>query len=284
MSLVGSTLDRAWNSMLQFFGQGAFSRVEIISIFIIIVVGILGGRIVSELIRRLLKMTALDDLAVKSNVQSLLRKLDYAGTLSDLIADLTKIFIYLLVAFAIFKVLGIESVLGYLDILLSFVPRVILALGILIVGFITSSHLGNITIKFFRAGPMSQIIDETEASYPAYRIVGRFVTFIGYIASILVALSVIGVNKQAITLLIGIFGLGLVSIFVISSRDLMKNVAVSFYFQLSNTFTAGEHLEIKDHEGEIVGITPLYTKIKDGSDVYYVPNTELIYNIVRHEK
>jgi hypothetical protein len=284
MSVVGRVLDRASDAMGEFFQYDWFAESEYLAVAIIIIVGILGGRIFSDILRNLLKMTSLDDIAVKANIQSLLRKLDYSGTLSDLIADLTKLFIYLLVVFAIANVLRLEFIGQQMEVFISFLPRLLLALAVILVGFIASSHFETITVKVFRAGHMSQIIDETDPAIPAYKVVGKFVRVVGYVASILAALSILGVNRTAINYLIAIFGIGLVAIFVISSRDLMANIATSLYFQLSRTYTTGEIIDFNGMKGEIVSITPLYTKVKDGSTVYRVPNLELVNNTVQEEK
>ncbi|MDY6771663.1 MAG: mechanosensitive ion channel [Candidatus Nanohaloarchaea archaeon] len=284
MAMIGQFLDQGWRVMTTFLEIEGFPRAEIVSILVIFVVGIIGGHLLSEVIRRILKMTALDDLAVKSGVQSLLRKLDYAGTLSDLIATTIRYLIYLLVVFAIFNLLGVEFLLTYVQMVMSYAPRALIALLVVIFGFVVSDHLQNITVKFFRAGPMSRMVDEAEAEYPAYRIVGQFVKLIGVVASLLAAFAILGLNQLAITMMISIFSLGLVAVFVLASWSVMKNVAVSFYFQLSKTFKAGETIEVDGHRGEIKHITPLYTKIGDGDSSYLIPNTHFLNHIVEHEK
>jgi len=283
MALVGELLDEAWSAMVAFLEVEGLPQAEIISIIVILVVGLIGGHIASEVIRRILKKTALDDLAVKSNVQSLLRHLDYSGTLSDLIAAIIRYTIYLLVVFAIFNLLGVEFLLDYADIVVGFAPRVVVALVVLILGFIIADHLQNITVTFFRAGPMSSMVDKSEAAYPAYRIVGQFVKLIGYLASLLAALVLLGVNRLAITLMIGVFSIGVVALFILASWGVMRNVAVSIYFQMSKTFAAGEWIEIDGCEGEIKHITPLYIKIEDEDGAHFVPNTYFLNHVIEHE-
>jgi small-conductance mechanosensitive channel len=283
MALVGEYLDQAWEAMVAFLEVEGLPQAEMVSIIVILVVGLIGGHIASEVIRRILKKTALDDLAVKANVQSLLRHMDYSGTVSDLIVAIIRYTIYLLVVFAIFNVLGVEFLLGYADTVIGFAPRIVVAIVVLILGFIISDHLQNITVTFFRAGPMSSMVDEAEAAYPAYRIVGQFVKLIGYLASLLASLALLGVNRLAITLMMGVFSIGVVALFILASWGVMKNVAVSIYFQMSKTFAAGEWIEIDGYEGEIKHITPLYVKIEDEDGAHFVPNTHFLNHVIEHE-
>ncbi|MDY6789054.1 MAG: mechanosensitive ion channel [Candidatus Nanohaloarchaea archaeon] len=284
MAAIGRLLDQAWNSLIGLFQTGGFTRTEVVSIAVIVVVGILGGRIASEIIRRLLKMTALDDISVKSNVQSFIRKIGYSGTVSDLISDLVRYFIYLLVLLAVFSLLGMEFFINNMKTILSVLPRVLIAVLALIFGFIVSSYLNSIIVKVFRAGPIAEEIDDSEPTIPVYRILGKFVKWVGYIASVLIFLSILGVNTIIMTMLIGILFLGLVAVFVISGKDLMRNFAISIHLQLSDELNAGDYIKIRGAEGKINKITPLYTKIKEGQEAYYIPNEELLRNILEHEK
>lgn len=283
MAQVGEILDSAWAAMSEYMQVSNLTQGEVTSAVIIIVVGLIGGRIVAQVVRRLLKMTALDDLAVKADIQQLLRKLDYSGSLSDLLADITKYIIYLFVLFALFTMLEVQFLSQQLQSLFTYLPRLFIALLAVIIGSIISSHVGSITMKIFRAGPMSQRIDESEASLPAYRLVGGGVKFIGYIATILIALAILGINRIVIYMLLAIFMTGLTVLVIIGMKDVVRNVAVSIYFQLSRTVSAGDTIETEECSGEIIRITPLYTVINDSGEHFYVPNTALISNTMRHE-
>lgn len=283
MAQLGEILDSAWVAMIDFFQISNVSQGELTSAVIILVVGIIGGRIIAHVVRRLLKMTALDDLAVKADIQQLLRKLDYSGTVSDLLADLTKYLIYLFVLFALFSILEVQLLRAQLQSVFAYVPRIFVAILAIIVGSIVSSHLGSITTKIFRAGPMLHMADESEASIPAYRVVGGAVKLVGYIATMLISFAILGLNRIVIYILIAIFVSGLTMLFIFGTRDIIRNVAISIYFQFSRTLSAGDEVELEEYSGEIVRITPLYTVIEDGDDRYFIPNTRLISNTMRHE-
>ena len=111
MAVVGQVLDEAWVSITGFFESSGFGQDVMIPVVILVVVGIIGGRIFSELLSRLLKMSGMDDLAVKADVQSVLRRFGYRGKFSDLFADIFRYFVYVVVGLAIFNLLGIESFL-----------------------------------------------------------------------------------------------------------------------------------------------------------------------------
>ncbi|MCJ7450563.1 MAG: mechanosensitive ion channel [Candidatus Nanohaloarchaeota archaeon QJJ-9] len=284
MSQIGAMLEQGWQSLVQYFELQNIPQADLVSVAVIVVVGIVGGRIISEVFQKLLKMTSLDELAVESDVQSLLRKLGYSGSFTDLVSDLIKYSIYALVIFTVFNYMGMSFVLQYMDILLQFVPRLLLALLVIIIGFRVSTHIEDVTVKLFRSGPMSDWLDDSEPSTPAYKIMGQLSKTVGYIATILVAMAVMGVRELVINLLIGIFSLGLVAVFIVSSKDILMNFAASIYFQASRSFASGENIEVGGYSGELIGITPLYTKLKDGETTYNIPNIELVRKPVEYEK
>ncbi len=278
---IGEALDGGWEALAELAGIQA-THPQLLEVTVILVVGFVGGHILSEVILRLLQMTSLDEIGVKSDIQRILRKLNYHGTLTNLIADTVRWGIYLLTIFAVFHQFEAQIITEYSELAMSWVRNVIQAMFIFIIGALLAERIGGIMVQVFRAGRITGLVDETNAEIPLYRVVGEAVKYLGYLITTIVVLSFLGVADTVIHILIAVLALGMTLAFLLAGRHLLTNIAISIYFQISHIFRGGEQVTIGDYTGEIIGIRPLYTKIRSHGQTYYVPNTTLISEIIEH--
>lgn len=284
MALVGQFLDSAWMSLMTFFRGEGFSTNILIPITILVVVGIIGGRIFSQLLSRLLKLTGIDDLAVKADVQKFLRRTGYKGSFSDLVADTFRYFVYLVVVLAIFNILGIQPFFSYLRSILEYFPKLALAISIVFMGLVFFSHAEDFIVGFYRREGLMNVIDGTEPTLPSYTIIAKFIKYLGIISVFVVAMAILGIDVVFLYILTAIITLGTVGMFIVGFSNIFKNIAVSIYLQHSRTFLSGRRINVEGQEGKLVHVTPLYTKIKKGSEYIYIPNTELLNKKVEYEE
>ncbi len=284
MTGVGQVLDSAWASLVSFFELGGFSRTEMISVFIIVVVGVIGGKVFSELISRVLEMSGADELAVKLDIQKFLRGVGYHGEFSKFVADLLKYFIYFIVFLAVFNVLGVESFMDYLQMIVGFLPNLALAFAIFFAGFVFFSHIEDLIIGFYRQEGILDVIDEMDPIIPSYKVAARFIKIFGIAVTLVIVSAVLGVNEVVLYIVTGGLVLTFVVIFGVSFYDVLRNLGVSLYLQHVHNFVTGREIKVDGVSGELVYITPVYTKIKTGKSYEYVPNTVLLKKILKYEE
>lgn len=280
---IGQTLDETWERLTTEFHPAEVADPQLFQVIVLLVVGFVGGRILSEVVSRLLSMTALDEMAVKSDLQSVLRTLNYRGKLSDFIADTMRWLIYVLTVLAVFNLFGTEIIRQYSGLAMSYASTVIFATFIIIVGTLISDRISNIVIQLYRTGKISRRVDESHAEIPLYQIIGRIVLYIGYILTVIITFQYIGLNSVIIHILVAVLSIGLVAAFVLATRRLFRNIMISMYFQASRMFRGGERMRIGEYEGTIENIRPLYTKITGEDGTYFIPNTKLISEVVEYE-
>ncbi len=284
MAFVGEVLDEAWKALMSFFELGGFSQVDLISIFILLVVGIVGGKVVSELLTRLMKMSGVDELAVKVDIQKFLRKVGFSGSFSEFFGGLLKYFIYLIVFLGIFNILGIEAFMRYLQAILGYIPNMVLAFVVFFVGFVFFSHIEELIIGFYRQKGLLSIIDDVEPTTPSYVVLARFIRIFGVSAVFIIVLAILGVDTIIVYMMTAALLIGFVSMFIVGFRDILRNLGISIYMQHSGTFLAGKKVSVDGMKGKIVHVTPLYTKIKHGEGFVYIPNSELLGKDVEYEE
>lgn len=280
---IGEALDGAWSRFMYFFDIQSLPNPELFKVALLLVVGFVGGRILSDVVLRLLRMTRLDELGVKSDIQIILRKFNYRGSLSEFIADVLRWGVYALTLLALFNLFGSELVAGYSEWAMQWASKLILATFIIIIGSLIAERIGSIVVQVFRTGRITGRVDESHAEIPLYIVAGKSVKYIGYLVTGIIALAFLDIDMVVLYILTGVLALSIATAFILSTRQLMRNIAISMYFQASRMLRGGEYVKIGEYEGEIQSIRPLYTKIKSGDAVYYIPNTELITEVIEYE-
>lgn len=279
---IGEALDSAWSRLAQTIDIQSAPNPQLLQVVLILFGGFVLGRIVSDVVLRLLKRTSLDEMGVKSDIQLILRRFNYHGALSDFVSDVIRWAVYALALLAVFNLFGSELVSGYSQIAIDWAWRLVLAIFLVIVGVLISERIGSIVVQVVRAGRISGLVDESNAEIPLYIVVGKMVAYVGYLITFIITLGFLGIDTTVIHILVAILGIGIAAAFIVSSRHLLANIAISVYFQGSHMFRGGEHVRIGEYSGEIIGIRPLYTKIRSEGETYYIPNTTLISNVIEY--
>ncbi|MFB6294474.1 MAG: mechanosensitive ion channel domain-containing protein [Candidatus Nanohaloarchaea archaeon] len=284
MAVLGQVLEQAWQQMLAFLQAETAARPRLFAVLVLLILGFVGGRIIAEMVRTLLSMTALDDLAVKADIQPMLRQLGFRGSLSDFIAVLVKWLLYVLAVLAVLYVFGFQFAAGYSAMLVNWGTRIVLAAAVMLLGAVIASQLEEVTVHLFRVSRFTGLMDESGAEIPVYVIAGKAVKYLGLLVAFLVALGVAGLDILILNVVLGVVAVGVVAALVIGTRDIVRNIAVSVYFQLTRVFASGDRVTMGEFEGDVSGIRPMYTKLEDGDTVFYVPNWKLATEVIEREE
>jgi len=170
---------------------------NLIGALIIIVVGWIVGMLVALLIDRLFRVVGLQTLFEKAKVEDVLKKADASQDATQMLAAVAKWIIYLVAFIAAANTLQLPDVANFLDRILAYVPQVIAAGAILLIGLILANFLGTVVKASLIASNLGQA--ETVAMIVRYAII---------IFAVLAALSQLGIAENLIqTLFIGIVAL-----------------------------------------------------------------------------
>ena len=117
---------------------------NLIGAAIIIVVGWIVGMIVAIIIDRLLRIIGLQTLFEKAKVEDILKKGNVGKDATALLASLAKWIIYLVAFIAAANTLKLPDVANFLDKILAYVPQVVAAGLILLIGLVVAHFLSNV--------------------------------------------------------------------------------------------------------------------------------------------
>ena len=128
---------------------------NVISAFIILIVGYIVAKIVKAALVRVLRAVKFNDVADKVGINSMLSKGGLKSDASGLMGKLGYWAIMLTVLILFFNRLGLESVSTLLTQVISFIPKLIVGCILLIVGMYGANFLKDMAVSTLKAGGFS---------------------------------------------------------------------------------------------------------------------------------
>lgn len=239
---------------------------------IILVVGYLLARLLRWLVHTILVRVRVDQLVERAGVADSLRGLGIKTPLSWLIAQ--ALFLLLLLSFltTATRLMGLEAVARLLEQLVQFVPNIIAAAIVFVVGGLVAQFVaGLVTTAGVGAGLQN-----------AAR-VGQIVRVLIVVFVAVLALGQLGIDTAilitALTIMIAAFGLALGLALGLGARTVVQHILAGYY--LRQRLTAGEPIVLDDVRGEVGGVGSVNTAVTTSEGTVMIPNTVLIESVVR---
>ncbi len=161
--------------------------------------------------------------------------------------------------------------------------NLILAIIIILIGFIIGRILGKLITKILHEIELNNIIKKlTGIKLSLEELAGQIIAFISYFASIILALSQVGL-ASTIGIIISAFIIVLVIIsFLLGVKDFFPNFIAGLALHRKNLFKEGSRIKTKDIEGKIIKAALTETVIETkNKDIIYIPNSLLRKSIIR---
>jgi small-conductance mechanosensitive channel len=239
---------------------------------IILVVGYLLARLLRWLVHTILVRVRVDQLVERAGVADSLRGLGIRMPLSWLIAQ--ALFLLLLLSFltTATRLMGLEAVARLLEQLVQFVPNIIAAAIVFVVGGLVAQFVADlVTTAGIGAGLQN-----------AAR-VGQIVRVLIVVFVAVLALGQLGIDTAilitALTIMIAAFGLALGLALGLGARTVVQHILAGYY--LRQRLTAGEPIVLDDVRGEVGGVGSVNTVVTTSEGTVMIPNTVLIESVVR---
>lgn len=143
---------------------------------------------------------------------------------------------------------------------LHFMPTLLWAIVIFIIGFI----LNRIVINLFTKGVKKTKIDQTVRKFLA-SVIKIIITAI----TLIIVLTVLGIPMASIITVLGTAGVAV----GLALKDSLSNVAGGVILLINRTIKVGDYVQINSYEGTVDEISILYTKLitVDNKDIFF-PN------------
>lgn len=237
----------------------------ILQVFILLIVAYIAGRIGKALTVKLLSVAGLKKITIRSWTDDILKAVGYRGTIVSLIGDLVKWFIYILVLSTIIQTLGLPGLVNIFNQITGFVPRFIVSILIIVIGFLIADFLG----KIFEEAGRRFLGDETLAVFS-----GGLIKYSVALISVIMALAMIGLDTTALSIMFAILLGAVVVILVVGIKDLLPNVTSGI--QIRKSFRPGDMIRVGKYRGTLEKVGSASSTIRNGNSVYVIPNSMLL--------
>jgi len=252
---LSDKLDGLLQSMLTAFPK-------ILTACIVLLLGFLLAKIVRSMILVALKKINIDKIGEKLNSIDIVDKSNIKIEISKVLSTIVYYVVILFVLIIATSILDLEPVSNLVVGIFEFVPKLLVALIILVLGTLFADALKSVVYTACNS-----------VGIPSAKLISNFIFYFLLINILVSALSQAEINTDFLSTNISILIAGLVLAFAIgyglSSRDTMSNYLSSFYSK--DRFNIGDRVTLEDTTGLIIDIDKTSLTIDTGSSKVIMP-------------
>lgn len=269
-----TTWTELFSNSLQAIGQTISNAApKALGAILILLLGWLFAKVVSNGIARLLKAIKFDELSDKINATSFLERANVKLAPSQFIGKFFYYVFLLLVVNSAADALGWTAISDEISKLIGFLPNLLVA----IVFFVVGTYIASFVRDVIKGATSSMGIG-------AGRIISNLVYYFLFMIVTLTALGQAGIDTTIISanlsLILGAVLLSAAISYGFASRDVLSNILASFFSR--KTFAIGQIIELEDAKGKIIATSNISVIIlTEQQEKIVIPAHQLITNKVK---
>ncbi len=245
---------------------------QILGAVLIVAVGWLISRIAGNLVGRLLSRLGLNRAAERTGVSGFLEKAGFTHEVSWIVGRLVFWMLMLIFLLSASETLHLNALAGTLHEVVSFVPNLLVAILILVVGAFVARTVG----RLVRGAAANAGI-----GYAVY--LEKTVNAAILVAVVIIATSQLSIESDVLEISFGIAfgacGLLVALTLGLGTRRIAQNITCGVYVR--RMFRIGQPLKVENEEGEIVEFGAVNTVIRTSEGLVSLPNSFLIDGVVK---
>ena len=230
---------------------------------LLLIIGWLVARMVQLVIGGILKRVGLDRLGDKAGGAKLLQNLGLDSSISRLLARLVYWLVLLVFVLAAAESLGLQGMSTTLQGVVDYLPNVLAAMLILLLGGLIGRLVGN---------TLGALADSS--GIRGGLALGQATRYVILVFVVVLALEQLGVETALLvsfaTVLITALMLALAIAFGWGSRDLARCIMAGFH--LREVFVVGQTLQVRGHRGRLAAIGPVKAMLETEKGRVSLPN------------
>ncbi len=239
---------------------------HLIGAIVILIIGLIVGRLVGELVTRGLRAVKFDQIAERADVGDLLRNAGVKMDAAAVVGGIAKWFIYIIFFQVAASTLGFPQLTDILNQVLAFLPRIVVALVILLIGALVAKLLAGVVrgaVGTSRLGNADVLSNIARYAVLAFAVVAA-------LSQLEIAPAIVNTLWTAI---IGMVAVTVALAFGLGARDAAGNVATGQMIKAE--IQPGMQIGIDGQGGTVEQVGTIYTTIRTQSGQMKIPNAEL---------
>ena len=233
---------------------------------LILGIGYVITRVITTLLTRLLKLVGVDKLGERLQRIDVVASAGVAVSLSTVVAQIIYYFLMLVILVAATDVLGLEVVSNLVSDAIAYIPNLVAAIVILVIGAIVADILRGVAVVTCRS-----------LGIPSASMIGSIVFWFVFVAILVTALSQAQLETDFVVINLSILLAGLALAFAIAyglaARPLMAGFLAQFYNR--GKLLVGDRVRLGATEGLIVSIDRASLTLEHAGQTVIVPLSKL---------
>jgi len=222
MERFRDTSEAIWYSFTQGVGKVIGFLPAILGALVVLVIGWVISGFLAKLIERGLRALGLEHAVQRSGINEFMRRTGSNWTVSMAIAELTKWFIRLIFIQAAAGLLGMPQVTSIINSIILFIPNVIVAMAIIVIGSLIANFLGRL---------VQGMVSEMGVRNPNFFARLTQYAVIGF--AVVAAVNQLGIARAVVNTLfiglVGAIGLAVGLAFGLGGREVAADITRSWY-------------------------------------------------------
>jgi small-conductance mechanosensitive channel len=249
--------------MLQ-FGDGVLGTVPprywlAVGVFVL---GAMLAYLVGLVNRRLLRRAGVPGTIEGTAFERMARELG-TSTVS-IVAQLSAYFVLAIAIVVALTVARIQYTAIFWSDLVQFVPKLFVALLILIVGVVVGDKVELVVQEYI-----------SEVKLPDVNVIPLLAKYTVFYIAALIALAQVGLQTLALVVLLGLYGLALVAFGTVAFGDMLRSAAAGVYLLLNEPYGIGDEVRLGDRRGIVQEVDLFVTHVESDEEEYIVPNSRV---------
>ncbi len=240
---------------------------NLIAAIAIALIGMMIAKAVAKLIEKILSGIGIDKLAQKLNEIDVIEQYNINVKPSHIIGQIFYYVLLLIFLIAATDILGMPALSQLISDLINYVPNLITALVVLILGLLMANGLKSLVFTACKS-----------VGIPSPNLISNFIFYFVFLTAMISALSQAKIDtdfvKNNLSIILGggvaAFALG----YGLASKDMMSNFLASFYSR--RNFNVGDTIKIGNTTGEIVYFDSSCVKVQVGEKLVIIPLSKLM--------
>ena len=238
---------------------------------VILIIGFVIAKIVFTIIKNVLAKVGFDKIGETFSNISIIKDSKIEIKLSSVISKGLYYYILLIFITVAVQILGVASLSSVFTSLVDFVPQMVVAIVVLMLGIVVSDALKKMVISICQS-----------FNIPSGRLLGNIVFFFLLVIFVINTLGQVGINttllQSSFNIIVGGIILAFGAGYGLASRDLMANILSSFYTK--NRYREGQIIKIDDVKGTIVKMDNTSITLKTADSTVIIPLQNLQFKNV----
>lgn len=239
---------------------------------VVLLAGLLLARLAAKAIRTSFARFRIDDLLERVGVVDVLRRLGLRNPPGEVLARLVYYLLILLFVQSAAVAVGLTAVADAVTSFFSYLPNLVAALLVLLVGMM---------IAQFAGGAVTRAARDSGVEFAP--VLGRAVSTLILFVVTVMAVTQLRIDtemiRSTVLLVLGGLALALALSFGLGTRDVTRNLVAGFYAR--RLFEVGEPIEMAGRRGILAGVSPTQTLIEEEGRLVTVPNSVFLDEVVR---